>query len=133
MDITRNKALRKIVDDFKMMPAHSQAALISMLESHQKREKRKNTRKNCMLNIDYSNGKQIFNSFSRDISPGGMFIETFESHMPGSEVIMAFSFPKAEEPFKLGGKVIYSTAKGIGLKFNKITQYQAERIKDLSS
>ena len=91
--------------------------LLSFLEDLQQSERRKHPRKHCSTPVTYATPERIFEDFSRDISPGGVFIETDVPFSVGHEITLMFASPDQEEPIKITGRIVWDAPKGIGVKF----------------
>jgi Tfp pilus assembly protein PilZ len=52
----------------------------------------------------------------RNISAGGLFIETKTPVYIDQELTMTFTLPDFENPFNVTGKVVWANSKGIGVK-----------------
>ena len=97
--------------------------LLKDLENWQKskNEKRKYPRRSTLLDISYSSDqRRIFDDFVRNISAGGLYIETNLISELGQKLTMTFSHPNSGDPIKVLGKVIRADSGGIGVKFNKL-------------
>jgi len=82
-------------------------------------EKRRHPRKPCSIVVDYASRDRAFRDYIRDISSGGVFIETSKEFSIGDEIMMTFSISSKQKPFKFTGQVVRITKKGIGVKFKK--------------
>ena len=110
----------EIIDD---MSDTEMLRLLKDLEKWQKskNEKRKYPRKSTLIDITYSSDqRRIFEDFVRNISAGGLFIETNLLSELGQKLTMTFSHPSSGDPIKVLGKVIRVDSEGIGVKFNKL-------------
>ena len=110
----------EIIDD---MSDTEMLRLLKDLEKWQKskNEKRKHPRKSTLIDITYSSDqRRIFEDFVRNISAGGLFIETSLLSELGQKLTMTFSHPSSGDPIKVLGKVIRVDSEGIGVKFNKL-------------
>jgi Tfp pilus assembly protein PilZ len=110
----------EIIDD---MSETEMLRLLKDLEKWQKskNEKRKHPRKSTLIDITYSSDqRRIFEDFVRNISAGGLFIETSLLAELGQKLTMTFSHPNSGDPIKVLGKVIRVDSEGIGVKFNKL-------------
>ena len=100
-----------------------------------KEEKRTHTRKPFFMPVDYSTQDRVYRDFIKDISKGGVFIETLRPLPVGQEISMAFSFPNLHQNFKINGDVVRMNPGGIGVAFLNASKDQAETldvcIKDL--
>ncbi len=70
-------------------------------------ERRRFSRNKIKVMIDYLNGGDIEVVYTKDISMGGMFIETTNIHKPGSMAFLDFYLPGVKKMFKLKGKVAW--------------------------
>ncbi|MGD9234544.1 MAG: PilZ domain-containing protein, partial [Desulfobacterales bacterium] len=110
----------EIIDD---MSEKEMRQLLKDLERWQKSkdEKRKYPRRSTLMEITYSSDqRRIFEDFIRNVSAGGLFIETNLVTELGQKLTMTFSHPDSGDPIKVLGKVIRSDSEGIGVKFDKI-------------
>ena len=109
-----------IIDD---MTDTEMRQLLKDLEGWQKSkdEKRKYPRKSTLIDISYSSDqRRIFEDFVRNISAGGLYIETNLVTELGQKLTMIFSHPDSGDPIKVLGKIIRVDSEGIGVKFDKI-------------
>ena len=110
----------EIIDDMSEMEMRQ---LLKDLEGWQKskNEKRKYPRKSTLMEITYSSDqRRVFEDFVRNISAGGLFIETNLVTELGQKLTMTFSHPGSGDPIKVLGKIIRVDSGGIGVKFNKL-------------
>jgi len=110
----------EIIDD---MSVTEMRQLLKDLEKWQKskNEKRKYPRRSTLIDITYSSDqRRIFEDFIRNISAGGLFIETNLLSELGQKLTMTFSHPASGDPIRVLGKVIRVDSEGIGVKFNKL-------------
>jgi Tfp pilus assembly protein PilZ len=86
-------------------------------------EKRKHPRKRMLRYVDCSGHCCKFSDFMRNISAGGLFIETKTPVYIDQELTMTFTLPDFENPFNVTGKVVWANPKGIGVKlYNTISE-----------
>ncbi|MGD9180904.1 MAG: PilZ domain-containing protein [Desulfobacterales bacterium] len=90
---------------------------------------RENPRKPCLINANYSVQNTAYKSYILDISIGGVFIETNEKFTIGQEIVLSFTLPNYQKPFKLSGTVSWGSPRGFGVKFDKIPAQQGEILK----
>lgn len=62
------------------------------------------------LKVEYKRLNTFFADYTRNISRGGTFIATKRPLPEGTEFVFALGIPTLEEPLKLTGKVIWTTA-----------------------
>ena len=97
--------------------------LLKDLEKWQKskNEKRKYPRRSTLIDITYSSDKRrVFEDFVRNISAGGLYIETNLVSELGQQLNMTFSHPDSDVPIKVSGKIVRVDSGGIGVRFNKL-------------
>ena len=94
-----------------------------------KKERRKNARKDCLINVNFKIRGQKFSSYILDISSSGAFIETGESFTTGLKMLLHFSSPKTREPLDLIGQIVWAAPRGVGVKFHHLTKDQAQILK----
>jgi Tfp pilus assembly protein PilZ len=86
-----------------------------------KDEKRKYPRRSTYVDITYSSDqRRIFEDFVRNISAGGLYIETNLVTELGQKLTLTFSHPDSGDPIKVLGKIIRVDSEGIGVQFNKL-------------
>jgi len=119
--------LYKIVVD---MNENEQLGLFSKLEELFL-GKRLHARKECLLTTDYVFDDRAYRNFVKDISEGGVYVQTNQPIEVGNEIIQSFSLSSEQIPFKFSGEVVRADKGGIGVKFKNITQYQKDILKSL--
>ena len=90
---------------------------------------RANPRKPCLINANYRVQNKNYKSYILDISIGGVFIETNETFTLGQEIVLNFSLPHYQKPFKLTGTISWGSPRGFGVKFDEIAVRQGEILK----
>jgi hypothetical protein len=85
----------------------------------------------CNISLDLAANGRAINCFATDISAGGMFVESCESFTMGQSVSICFSLGQDQLPLKLKGSVVRLEHGGIGVKYESLTRYQIEILKDL--
>ena len=103
--------------------------LLKYLDEEQVPEKRKYGRKDFIRVIDYIVGDRYYRDFIQDMSEGGLFIETSNDFSVGQKIIMSFSSPDYQKPFKVHGEIIHVQTDGIGVKFKIKSQVQESVLK----
>lgn len=69
-------------------------------------ERRRYHRNKIEVMIDFLDGSDIEAGYTRDISAGGMFVETTRASKTGNTVFLDFYLPGVRRKFKLKGKII---------------------------
>ena len=87
----------------------------------------------CYIQVDFAAAGKAYNSYIRDISASGVFIETTDSFKPGQEIALCFALSESDEmlPFKLKGRVTQLYPDGIGVQYTNMTHYQRDIISTL--
>ena len=82
-----------------------------------------------------SNGKQILDVMTRDISAGGTFISTSTSFSEGTRFILELTFPNNYQTDKYAktlngckGRLVRSTPHGIAIQFDRECQMECLKI-----
>ena len=82
-----------------------------------------------MINANYSIQNTNYKSYILDISIGGVFIETNETFTIGQKIVLNFTLPNYQKPFKLSGKISWGSPRGFGVKFDEIPVQQGKILK----
>ena len=90
---------------------------------------RENTRKPCLIKASYRIQDQKFKSYLLDISIGGVFIEADTQFPVGRQLLLKFSLPNRPQPITFAGQIVWSTARGFGVKFDKVSELQGDILK----
>ncbi|MCL4557858.1 MAG: PilZ domain-containing protein [Deltaproteobacteria bacterium] len=75
-------------------------------------ERRKFYRNKIKVMIDFLDGSDIEIGYTRDISVGGMFLETDRLSESGKLVFLDFFLPGVKRKFKLKGRVVWQSKDG---------------------
>ena len=94
-----------------------------------KTERRKDTRKDCLINVNFKIRGQRFSSYILDISSSGAFIETGESFTSGLKMLLHFSSPETRNPLNLIGEIVWTDPRGVGVKFHHLSKDQTQILK----
>ena len=146
MQLERSIELKfaKILAAFESLTAHQQTSVLKALTAIKKSvghadpsaspagttdvniEARQNERSSCSIEVSYTADDHFFSERIRNISGGGIYIETPKIISLGKKLSITFSIPDTRHNFKLNGVVVRSTQGGIGVKFEDITQHQRQ-------
>jgi Tfp pilus assembly protein PilZ len=90
-------------------------------------------RLSCYLMVDFASDGKAYRSTIRDISAGGVFIETVNSFQQGQDISLCFTLSEDHEmlPFKIEGKITRIYHDGIGVQYENVTDYQRDIISAL--
>ena len=95
-------------------------------------DRRRHSRKACLMPVKYSVQNRRFKGYILDISVHGVFIETSDYFFSGQEIIMTFSVPHYQKPLTVTGEIVWSSQTGMGIIFSQLTSHQAKMIKAFS-
>lgn len=107
----------RLIDLISRLPVNAQEVLLSKLEKKIGTYSREDVRKPYVSEVDFSTGDQAYKELIKDISPGGLFIETRAPLAVGQQITLLLSFPERERPMKILGEVVRATNEGIGVRF----------------
>lgn len=85
----------------------------------------------CNISLDLAADGRAINCFAKDISAGGVFVESCEPFTMGQSVSICFSLADDQLALKLKGRVIRLEDGGIGIKYESLTSYQLEIMKNM--
>jgi c-di-GMP-binding flagellar brake protein YcgR len=114
------------IEFIEIAPEHRE--LILRLIHHRMSEKRRFPRAPLPTQVEHEAGSSI--GFSRDISAGGMFIETQERLAVGAKIRILFHLEEAGPIIRATAEVLYSILKlGIGVRFLEVAPEDEARIR----
>jgi hypothetical protein len=85
----------------------------------------------CNFTLDLAADGRAINCFARDISAGGIFVESCETFNMEQPVSICFSLDDDRLALKLKGRVVRLEHEGIGIKYESLTNYQKEIMNDI--
>lgn len=85
----------------------------------------------CNITLDLAADGRAINCSAMDISAGGMFVESCEPFTMEQPVSICFSIDDDHLALKLKGRVVRIEQGGIGIKYESLTSYQLEIMKNL--
>ena len=80
-------------------------------------EQRKEIRTTVFAPVDVISGAAAYHELAKDISPGGVYIQSCHSFTVGELLELVFAFPSYPKAISLSGQVIRADAEGIGIEF----------------
>ncbi|MEW6672610.1 MAG: PilZ domain-containing protein [Thermodesulfobacteriota bacterium] len=111
----------RLIELIHAMPVDQQRDLLKLLEWG-RRDQRKYVRKACGRPAALSVRDNRYEGVAKNISDGGMFIETPATVSVGQEVSLTISLFSFEEPVTITGKVIRTEPVGVAVKFDGVFQ-----------
>ena len=118
----------RLHDLINKISKEEQQALLRELEEMYYKKQREHERKRFPSTLDYSTESASYRDFIKDISIGGIFIETSNSFSVGEQISMTILLPEHEKKITIQGEIVRIEKQGIGVKF-KTSQLQKEIVK----
>jgi len=115
---TAARLLNLILD----VPVEQQLKLLKLLDNWKYEGARKHPRKQWVMPVDLATKDQTFKESIKDISNGGVFIETKIPFAAGDEITLNFQLPNRAKPLKVIGEIVRSDTMGIGVRFKRHPQ-----------
>jgi Tfp pilus assembly protein PilZ len=81
-------------------------------------DKRKSHRESVVIFTDYSISGKFRNDLIKNLSEGGVFIETNEIFEVGEYIVLTYNNPNNNQNVKIGGVVVRKEQNGFGVKFD---------------
>jgi hypothetical protein len=118
------------------MPSEQQFLFMKHLEKMQPQaeqpDRRADSRKDCLINVNFKIQGQKFRSYILDISKSGAFIETSAAFSPGLKMILRFASPEDRQPLDLIAEIVWTDTRGVGVKFLHLTEDQFQKLKSFT-
>ena len=127
----KKQKIARLVDLIKKMDESQLMSLLEYAEELQGKKKRVHDRISCMITADCLCQGRASNNYVKDISFGGVFIETTQPFELGQEITMTLSFSHHVKPFKLTGEIVRTDPRGVGVEFKALTQVQQEMLQGM--
>lgn len=93
-----------------------QRDLLDYLE-RQKTGYRKHKRQDCSIAVDYTIRDRTFKDFIKNISAGGVYIRTKQTHSAGRDISMDFKITGYPKPIRVFGKIVRCDPNGFAVEF----------------
>ena len=100
---------------------------MSKATSNPRRERRRSSREELKIPVDYSSVDAFFSEFSQNINEGGMFIEMEHPAELGTPVQLQFRLPSEPTPLRVEGRVAWvsedkpDSPSGVGIEFQNLS------------
>jgi hypothetical protein len=130
-----NRALKtpsvadRLISLIRTMSEDRQKTLLRELEQRLSKEKRQHSRKPLSTFVDFVSEGRGYREFTRDISEGGVFIETSTPFSMGKEVVI--TFPGSSKPLKITGRIARVEDRGIAVQFDTGNMLETLSIRSL--
>ncbi len=116
---------------FPEFPCPSCGALIATASlkniEFESKDERSEERFNATLKVSYNSFNAFITEYTKDVSKGGIFINTKRDHKIGDVVDLSLDVPGFDNPLRIKGKVVHvkihnvpDEDAGIGIKFDAI-------------
>ncbi len=136
---SRNRCFQAGADDYLSKPI-TKKDLFEKIKKFIHPEKRQHKRAPLRVSAKCQESDQVYNNYTLNVSPGGIFIETDSPLLPGTEIVVEFQLPRPPGPITAKGTVVRTVmpdnlrgnpSPGMGIRFsdlaeedtNKITEY----------
>jgi Tfp pilus assembly protein PilZ len=126
----RSSVITRLIDLIEKIPQGEQHALLNELEERFSRLKREHNRKPISSNIEYVTKYGSDKGLIKNISAGGVFIETRMPFRSGEDITLNFIFPLDPlEQVNIKGRIVRINPNGVGIEFHPLTHEQEICIK----
>ncbi|MCP4671271.1 MAG: PilZ domain-containing protein [Desulfobacula sp.] len=115
--------LDEIIKRVRNLNSDQQVEILGLLKTWQTGRQRDYPRLDTKVNIDVVVGDRVIQTDAKDISAGGIFINTSGKFQANEKVRVVFTIPGSDKPFKLEGMIVRVEQNGMAIKFEKITPY----------
>jgi len=109
--------LREISAYIDHASEEEQQRILISLQAMWEKNRRQHPRKSCSIPVTCATEDRVIQDFVKNISAGGVFIETAVAFSPGEHITLMFSSTEQEEPIKISGRIVWRVPEGIGVKF----------------
>ncbi len=111
----------RIIEEIERLSPEEKIELLQHLENRRKQtDNRRFHRRPFFLEVSYRDDQhRIYQDFVRDLSAGGLFLETSEPHLIGQEIELDFNLPGLEKPLPVKGKIVRKRPGGVGIRFQQ--------------
>ena len=100
-------------------------------------ERRKTSREDLVVRVDYQAVDDLFSEFASNINEGGIFVATESPQAVGTSVALQFTLPGIEDPLEVAGTVVHLTGDdtseppGMGIEFEDLDGEARQRINSI--
>ena len=129
----RDKIISRITMLMEKMDETKLVDLLARANEIDEKKERAHPRHPCLIQTDYVTMSRAYQDYVKDISLGGVFIQTDESFSSGQEITLTLALAGHVKPFKITGQIVRSDQRGIGVKFGTMTPIQIDLVESLVS
>ncbi len=124
-DLVHSKHISKCIDE---ACEHDQRRLLMLLEDFRTSDRRRHHRKTCSIEVT---ADDFYKEVVRNISAGGVFIQTSARFSVGRQVSLIFPFPTPEKPIRMTGEIVWKSPVGVGVRFKTASRRLKKAIESL--
>jgi len=128
---TDMKMLDEIIKRVRNLTHDQQEEILETLQTWQTGKQREYQRLNTRADIDVVVGDRVIQTDIKDISAGGIFINTSGKFENNKSVRVVFSIPGYDKPLKLEGVIVRVEQNGLAIQFENITPYFKKILDDV--
>jgi len=122
-ELTENKSIKpRLVELINSMTEDQCQRLFQKLQTIIPKDQRGHHRAACSIPVDYTTQKGSFSGFVKDISKGGVFIETRAHLDVGEKIKLTFSSLTQPNSIRIVGRIVRKNMLGAGVEFEKTTE-----------
>ncbi|MDM8537725.1 PilZ domain-containing protein [Desulfobacterales bacterium HSG17] len=125
------KMLDEIIKRVRNLKSEQQEEILEILKTLQSGKQRDYPRLDTNVDIDVVIGDRVIQTDAKDISAGGIYINTSGKFEANKNVRVVFTIPGSDKPFKLEGMIVRVEQNGIAIKFSNITPYFKKMLDDI--
>ena len=125
------KMLDEIIKRVRNLTQDQQKEILETLETWQAGKQRDYQRLETKVDIAVVVGDRVIQTDTKDISAGGIYINTSGKFETDKSVRIVFSIPGYDKPFKLQGMIVRAEQNGVAIKFENITPYFKKILDDV--
>ena len=126
-----NLVILKLFEVILKLNQDQQARLLNYAEELCIKDMRAAVRKVCSIPVSFSAHNRINLDPIKNISKGGLFIDTTVPFKVGEEILMSFNMQGYDRPLKIKGVVVRVDRLGVGVEYRGISPYITEMIDTL--
>jgi Tfp pilus assembly protein PilZ len=94
-------------------------SLLEELEEKEREKQRRAAREKYFTDVDFAVGNRAFKGYINNISTEGIYIETKERFLVGTEITLTFILPADQGHIKAIGTIVRTDANGMGVAFDQ--------------
>jgi hypothetical protein len=126
----KSSVMSELIKLLEKIPQGELQILLNELERRYSRPTRKHNRKAASSEVECVTGYQSSKGRIKNISAGGVFIETRMPFRYGSDIILRFIFHQnIQKQFRILGQIVRINPTGIAVRFEELSKEQEKFIK----